>query len=440
MQNLFILFIFILSIISVQLLNIDFLSKLSFHFLNSTICVSIFFSLNREKVNLPYIFLNIFFLLFFLIAPLSQLTINPVSLINTLPFNQNEIIFGNILLALHIVGVILGNFGTIKKTIQKPLNNHNFLFRKKNMIFMFLITLVIFTPLYIEDILSKFSILSLNENDDVGTITNLIWNKTIKIFPLFFVWYFFRKYSGFGKYFLLFLALILLLLAKNPIVEHRNSFGAVFLFCALLFTRKIIIKKRIVQVSMFIFFPLLFSAGAFLAPHRFKSDSLFEEISTQFNTVHFDAWANYIAGFNYVSNKGFFYGEQLLGTLLFWVPRSIWETKPIGTGMVIGEYLMEKHSHWFSNISSTLPLEGYMDFGFIGIIIYGFIIGKIIKKLSVGFDKFDLDNLVSIFIVCNIFFLYRGPLLSSFAFTIGGCIGIAFISKFCQKISNISFK
>ena len=119
MQNLFILFIFILSIISVQLLNIDFLSKLSFHFLNSTICVSIFFSLNREKVNLPYIFLNIFFLLFFLIAPLSQLTINPVSLINTLPFNQNEIIFGNILLALHIVGVILGNFGTIKKTIQQ---------------------------------------------------------------------------------------------------------------------------------------------------------------------------------------------------------------------------------------------------------------------------------------------------------------------------------
>ena len=442
MHNFFIGFIFFVGLVSIQSLNIDGFSKVSFYFLDLVICISIYLSLNNKVVNIPFLFLNIFFLLFFLIAPVSQLSVNSESLINTLPINPNEIILGNIVLGFHILGVILGTFGTFQKSVSKICYKPNkIIFKKKNMLIFFMLTIIVFVPMYIDDIQSKLStILISNEENDSGNIQNLIWNKTIKIFPLFFVWYFFKKYHGFGKYILLILSLTVLFLAKNPIVEHRNSFGAVFLFCGLLFAKKTIIRNRIVQVSMFMLFPLVFSIGAFLAPHRFKSDTLTEEIFSQFNTVHFDAWANYIAAFNFVKNEGFFYGEQLLGALLFWFPRSIWEDKPIGTGIVIGEYLMEKYNHWFSNISSTFPLEGYIDFGILGVIIYGIIIGQIIKRLSRGFESFELENLVSILVICNIFFLYRGPLLSSLAFTFGGCLGLFVFIKLAQLINKFSFK
>mgnify|MGYP001500024177 CR=1 FL=1 len=83
MHNFFIGIIFFVGLVSIQTLNIDGFSKLSFYFLDLVICISIYFSLNNKVVNIPFLFLNIFFLLFFLIAPISQLSVNSNSLIST---------------------------------------------------------------------------------------------------------------------------------------------------------------------------------------------------------------------------------------------------------------------------------------------------------------------------------------------------------------------
>ena len=42
--------------------------------------------------------------------------------------------------------------------------------------------------------------------------------------------------------------------------------------------------------------------------------------------------------------------------------------------------------------------------------------------------------------VVAIFFLYRGPLLSSLAFTFGGCLGLFVFIKLAQLINKFSFK
>tara|TARA_Y100001968_G_C19135340_1_gene608784 strand:+ start:98 stop:628 length:531 start_codon:yes stop_codon:yes gene_type:complete len=153
-----------------------------------------------------------------------------------------------------------------------------------------------------------------------------------------------------------------------------------------------------------------------------------------YNGVHFDAWANTVAVFNYVQDKGHTYGEQLLSSILFWVPRGIWEGKSFASGMLLGDYLMENHGFWMNNISCSLIAEAYLDFSYPGIIIFGILLARI----SLWIDSNILYKstpiaLASIYFAFNTIFLFRGPLLSSLAYITGNCLGIYLISMICKK-------
>ncbi|MGW0820608.1 hypothetical protein [Streptomyces sp. NPDC002845] len=62
------------------------------------------------------------------------------------------------------------------------------------------------------------------------------------------------------------------------------------------------------------------------------------------------------------SGHGHSYGYQLAGSLLFAVPRSVWEDKPTDTGVLVGEWMGTVNT----NLSSPVWAELWLDFGPVG--------------------------------------------------------------------------
>lgn len=84
-----------------------------------------------------------------------------------------------------------------------------------------------------------------------------------------------------------------------------------------------------------------------------------QAISEGMTSGDFDAFSNLILIKKLVDFDGPSYGVQLAGALLFWVPRSLWPEKPLGSGHAMAEALGLTHS----NIASPLPAEAIINFG-----------------------------------------------------------------------------
>lgn len=148
----------------------------------------------------------------------------------------------------------------------------------------------------------------------------------------------------------------------------------------------------------------------------------------------FDAYQNFvrILSINYIS-----YGKQLLGALFFFIPRSIFAEKPIGSGSLVASLGNLK----FDNISMPLIGEGYINFSVIGSLIFMMFFGLVSGKL----DKYywSLKNYINNHRFFNVyylllgmsFFILRGDLMSSFAYTVslvGTYIALMyFVHKVC---------
>lgn len=63
----------------------------------------------------------------------------------------------------------------------------------------------------------------------------------------------------------------------------------------------------------------------------------------------------------YIAENGTTNGRQLLGCFLFFIPRTIWKTKPIGSGALVAEIIGQEHT----NISMPFIGEGLINFGFL---------------------------------------------------------------------------
>jgi hypothetical protein len=66
--------------------------------------------------------------------------------------------------------------------------------------------------------------------------------------------------------------------------------------------------------------------------------------------------------------EGLSYGNNLLGAVLFFVPRKLWEDKPPPTSHIIYETMIEYRLVGTNNLSTPLVFEGYYAFAWIGVI------------------------------------------------------------------------
>lgn len=123
--------------------------------------------------------------------------------------------------------------------------------------------------------------------------------------------------------------------------------------------------------------------------------------------------------------NGHRWGLQILGAFLFWVPRSLWPGKPVGTGAMAAEGL----GFSFTNYSVPIMTEPLVDFGLIGVPLFALAFGWFLATLDEtywssrergsGATSLRRLDIIYPFWAGMIVFVTRGDLMSSFAYTTG---------------------
>lgn len=187
------------------------------------------------------------------------------------------------------------------------------------------------------------------------------------------------------------------------------------------------IKRRRLFDTLFItglaiLFPLLTLA-------RLKKDLLmsrlshprlfFGQLTDSFCGQDFDAYASLQHTLQYVQHSGLLWGRQMMTTLLFFIPRRAWPGKSVGSGSIVTP---PRPGSDFTNFSSPLFAEGFLDFHIIGALgisaLCAWIWGRYDRYYwhaqQGGFLKMVYPAYLAM-----AFFTLRGDLLSSFAYTAG---------------------
>jgi hypothetical protein len=135
-------------------------------------------------------------------------------------------------------------------------------------------------------------------------------------------------------------------------------------------------------------------------------------------SINYDSWANIYTAIEIAGAHGVQWGHQLLGSLLFFVPSSVWSGKPLATGVFLGDYLIANYSMWFTNLSAPLIAEGYLDFGFVGVILYAgatALIVTVLNKVALHSSKW-LSFPLAVYGAVFLMIVLRGSLMVALGF------------------------
>lgn len=417
------------------------LVSLSF-FINS-LAISFFlfriFFVNKNE-SLPISAMVTFYYFFYIIAPVLQINASSLRAVNTVQINDSLIVQANIIIFLFLILFL------IFYEMLKPI----FLTKKPNLIidpkFEFYLRRIF---IILSGIISVYAIIHLTSIffgstknlEDSNNLLTLIRGKVIFMLPFLTIGIVLLTPKIYVKNYLWILVflIICLIITKNPILDRRNALGPVYLSLIFLFLiRNNLFKRNYFFHITFFSLGLLFPMSALLTHYVLYEDRkiFFTQILfDHFYGLHYDAWSSIIATIEYVNTFGIQLGNQLLGTVLFYVPRIFWETKPSSTATEVGNYLMDSSSLWFNNISISLPAEGFIDFGYLGLVIMAFLLALFvlwIEYLSLSPNK--THKIASIFLSLQMIFILRGSLLPAFAYTIGALITLLAIPIFTLKI------
>lgn len=113
----------------------------------------------------------------------------------------------------------------------------------------------------------------------------------------------------------------------------------------------------------------------------------------------------------YVERAGFQLGRVLTSTVFIHVPRVFWPDKPYASNLLVGGQLADLFAYGNPNIAVPFMMDGYMDFGLVGAILYvmGFayifyLLSKHVRFSTMGFDAYTAC------LIGNFLILTRGTL------------------------------
>ena len=278
-----------------------------------------------------------------------------------------------------------------------------------------------------------------NVNEDLNSTMGLLVTHVFKNVALFTAVMYMLKCEEYKKVDIeAILAFVFLLISCFPTGLSRNMMGSFYggLFLLALDRKK---EKRWITYAiifgLIIVFPAanVFRNSTTISGGSFSSLVL-RNIQNTYLEAHYDAHQMFISIQQYVDKYGISYGYQLLGALFFFVPRSVWPTKPYGTGRMAFEALSQ---NWFTNVSAPLAAEGYSNFGTVGIIVFGLVVGVMATWIDIKFwhDKRSLSTtkILYPFIMLKFFFMLRGDLLSSWSYMFAQVVVGYVIIRFATK-------
>lgn len=384
----------------------------------------------KDEAGAAFATVTTFILMFFFVAPIFQLSEFEGYFINNYRPSTNQIVIANFLL------IIFSFFFTVtyrkfNKNTFKPLvsvsaaNSQN--------IFPMMVIFAIGAAAWAFSSIELYSVATFEDPTDVGSDIGLtIKHKLFFMIPFAALGFYLSKQKNNRNIFILFMLIFLVLMTKNIIFDRRNALGPVYLAILFMFFWKENISSKnvfmIVTPSLLFIFPIL---SIFINNpieswvDVFTLENVLIEIQGHFLDMHYDAWANFIASLQYVETEGVRLGQQILGALLFFVPRDIWADKPIASGQMLGEYLVLYYNLWFTNISFPLPAEGYVDFGIFGLILYAALLGYYSRRLDyfINHGSF-VDRTSALYFTFYLLFVLRGSFLPAFAYGAGAYVAI----------------
>ena len=400
-----------------------------FLFTNCVINLLVLYNLSNIKRNYSLKnIVNIFIFIFFGVSPIFQ--INDGFYIWGTHLKEYEIIISNVSIIIIIIIINLitkpsrnqSNSENVHKTFNSRIKEIRYYLPFKGHFFLFFIVVISFYVLFS---FYNFSIINFiyrsGDSDNSfngGQVSYLICSYFIRpfIFNLFVLYFFCKNKS----IFLFLIIAIIAIIAVFPTGVPRFFAATMFLtfFCLLInyYTKFDVSLFLIVIVGLIFIFPFfdifrVLNASNSLVDYEFNFD---------LQSGNFDAFGMYTLALN---RCPILYGSNILTALLFFVPRSIWVNKGIGSGALVSDKLNLE----FDNVSMPLFAEGYLAFGYLGILLVVFILCKYINWLDDFFYNYILSNKIQnpmlLILYLNLlfllFFMMRGDLLSSFAYLIG---------------------
>jgi hypothetical protein len=150
------------------------------------------------------------------------------------------------------------------------------------------------------------------------------------------------------------------------------------------------------------------------------------------NTIlsgHFDGYQMLVRAID-VGDLTFGFG--FLGAFLFFVPRSIWPSKPIGSAQEIAAL----SNLSFDNLSMTLVAELYLNFWYLGICFGALSVGILFKLVDKSFLKIryyevSVQWIYYFQLIGLLLFVLRGSFLSAFAYSTA--VAFSWIAILCLQ-------
>ena len=238
---------------------------------------------------------------------------------------------------------------------------------------------------------------------------------------------------------LLILVVPVFLVVNFPTAVSRAWFGAISISTLLVI---FLTSKRRLRP----YFPLVMSLALitlFPFMHRFRragygdDGGVAQSILETYSRGDFDVFSMtaHFAKFVF-GDVGVSWGHQLLGVIFFWVPRSIWPGKPVGSGYMVAE----QSGFHFYNVSAPFWAEGLVNFSILGVVAFMVTLGWFLKKLDFHVrvaQGASVFALVYVYIAGFLILIMRGDLMTVMVFSVPFLLCVAFLGLGYKRVASV---
>lgn len=233
--------------------------------------------------------------------------------------------------------------------------------------------------------------------------------KTLSFCNLFFIIFLRKNFNRIAFLFNFSLVLIIFFIINFPLALPRFVFFSYILLLFCFFFRSTFKRKLAIFTSVILGITTIFPYFS----HLTRGEGGFNIDMGEYYRMSgdFDGFQSVINAIIYVNKNGLEYGNQILSSIFSFIPRSIWTTKAEPTGAIAAA----SAGYDYVNISSPLPAEFYVDFGFVGLIIFSFLFGILLRRIDIFyiFDRnLGLKYIIAVITISMIPIISRGALLA----------------------------
>lgn len=389
----------------------------------------------------------IYMLIFLVIAPIIQYITGKFPWWNSEFITDSILVYSNMMVLIFIITFLI-----IRKKIFINLDmekKHYIEFKNVNLVLDLIFYFSCIASLYIISKVGFFDLFSRNTNSTgLSGAMSLIVTNAFNAFPIIGIsmhMLYRKNYNRFYKKYQFIIILGLGVLVNFPTGIPRFKMAAIYIGIILIICSSFKNKytfKYIIMIGLLFLFPLInvFRYNSF--DSILSLDIMLPNPTEDFLKGDFDSYAMLARSVIYTQYEGLTYGRQLVGSILFFIPRFIWSNKPIGSGATIAE----KFGWQFTNVSCPFIGEGYINFGVLGVIIFAIVFSFTVTNMEYKYEymivneikNFSIIRILYPYMLGFVFFILRGDLLSSLSYVIGFCVPCIGLLIIDRLISNLS--